>query len=97
MSRSNARGSSSTSISYSISQVSLTFKTTQEDKEMVPEERTNYTNYPGLKKKLGEFQLNVEAGNFAESEILVPGEQKRTGLCKVAVWAEKSASRQGIV
>jgi ATP-binding cassette subfamily E protein 1 len=52
-------------------EVSLTFKTTQEDKEMVPEERTNYTNYPGLKKKLGGFQLNVDAGNFAESEILV--------------------------
>jgi len=52
-------------------EVSLTFKTTQEDKELIPEERTNYVQYPGLKKKLGDFQLNVEAGNFAESEILV--------------------------
>merc|ERR1719262_1043496 len=46
-------------------EVSLSFKTTQEDKELEPEERTNYVTYPSLKKKLGDFQLNVDPGNFA--------------------------------
>jgi ATP-binding cassette subfamily E protein 1 len=54
-------------------EVSLTFRTSTEDKELVDQagERTNYVEYPQLEKKLGDFMLRVEPGNFAAPEILV--------------------------
>jgi ATP-binding cassette subfamily E protein 1 len=60
-------------------EVSLSFKTTQEDKDLSDVERTNYTEYPNMVKKLGDFNLTVQTGNFADSEIIVLLGQNGTG------------------
>merc|ERR1719217_207827 len=60
-------------------EVSLSFKTTQEDKDLSDVERTNYTEYPNMEKKLGEFSLTVQQGTFADSEIIVLLGQNGTG------------------
>jgi len=51
-------------------EVSLTFKVSEDldDRKM---ERMHHTNYPSLTKTMGTFRLDVTAGNFAESEIIV--------------------------
>merc|ERR1740138_721012 len=51
-------------------EVSLTFKVS-EDAEALTHDRTNTTDYPELKKKLGTFELEVREGSFADSEIIV--------------------------
>merc|ERR1711981_1362109 len=60
-------------------EVSLSFKTTQEDKDLSDVERTNYTEYPNMEKKLGDFNLAVQTGTFADSEIVVLLGQNGTG------------------
>merc|ERR1719282_1035083 len=59
-------------------EMSLTFKVSDEtDREAT--ERFNFTEYPFLQKKLGTFQLDVKAGNFSNSEIIVMLGQNGTG------------------
>eukprot|EP00418_Pyrodinium_bahamense_P070956 CAMPEP_0179090032 /NCGR_PEP_ID=MMETSP0796-20121207/41054_1 /TAXON_ID=73915 /ORGANISM="Pyrodinium bahamense, Strain pbaha01" /LENGTH=611 /DNA_ID=CAMNT_0020787597 /DNA_START=66 /DNA_END=1901 /DNA_ORIENTATION=+ len=59
-------------------EVSLTFKVTEEV-EVDASERMHKTEYPDLSKKMGTFQLDVKAGNFAGSEIIVMLGQNGTG------------------
>ena len=56
----------------------LTFKTTDSsDAPLV--KRQDYTAYPRMHKKLGTFNLNIEEGSFADSEIVVLLGQNGTG------------------
>lgn len=51
-------------------QESLTFKIAETaDDEIV--ERSNSVKYPAMKKTLGNFSLDIEAGDFRDSEIIV--------------------------
>mmetsp|Transcript_74826 Transcript_74826/g.173389 ORF Transcript_74826/g.173389 Transcript_74826/m.173389 type:complete len:612 (-) Transcript_74826:202-2037(-) len=59
-------------------EVSLTFRVTEE-LEVDESERMHKTEYPDLKKKMGTFQLDVQCGNFAGSEIIVMLGQNGTG------------------
>jgi len=63
-------------------EVSLTFKVTQ-DVEVDEAERLHKTEYPALEKRMGDaersFKLSVEAGAFANSEIIVMLGQNGTG------------------
>lgn len=59
-------------------EVSLTFKVV-EDVEIRNGERTSATEYPPMRKMMGTFRLDVEAGNFSDSEILVMLGQNGTG------------------
>lgn len=49
---------------------SLSFKIA-ETAEEEDTERTRKFSYPSMKKTLGNFELNIEGGEFADSEILV--------------------------
>mmetsp|Transcript_29348 Transcript_29348/g.87285 ORF Transcript_29348/g.87285 Transcript_29348/m.87285 type:complete len:612 (+) Transcript_29348:66-1901(+) len=51
-------------------EVSLTFKVSEE-LEVDAADRLHCTDYPDLAKKMGSFQLEVKAGSFAGSEIIV--------------------------
>uniref|UniRef100_A0A7S1KV31 ATP-dependent transporter ycf16 n=1 Tax=Alexandrium catenella TaxID=2925 RepID=A0A7S1KV31_ALECA len=51
-------------------EVSLTFRVSEE-LEVEDIDRMNSTKYPDLKKLLGTFQLEVKAGDFSDSEIIV--------------------------
>jgi len=58
---------------------SLSFKVSdQADSEDEIKKHCNYT-YPDMKKVLGDFTLNVKAGNFTDSEIIVLLGQNGTG------------------
>eukprot|EP00746_Dinoflagellata_sp_MGD_P088165 gnl/MRDRNA2_/MRDRNA2_34910_c0_seq1.p1 gnl/MRDRNA2_/MRDRNA2_34910_c0~~gnl/MRDRNA2_/MRDRNA2_34910_c0_seq1.p1 ORF type:complete len:612 (-),score=120.63 gnl/MRDRNA2_/MRDRNA2_34910_c0_seq1:189-2024(-) len=59
-------------------EVSLTFKVS-EQVDVDESDRMNKTEYPDLTKKMGTFELNVEAGNFSNSEIIVMLGQNGTG------------------
>lgn len=59
-------------------EVSLTFKVAEEADERV-DERMYKTEYPDLRKKMGDFLLDVKAGDFADSEIIVMLGQNGTG------------------
>lgn len=60
-------------------EVSLTFKV-QEDLDQRNQDRMATTEYPKMKKVMGGmFRLDIEAGNFADSEILVLLGQNGTG------------------
>jgi len=60
-------------------ETSLSFKVSdQADSEEEIKKHCNYT-YPDMKKVLGEFTLNVKAGNFTDSEIIVLLGQNGTG------------------
>ncbi|KAE8226617.1 hypothetical protein CF326_g7677, partial [Tilletia indica] len=49
---------------------SLTFKIAETAEEFISEHTRKYS-YPKMRKTLGNFQLEIEAGQFADSEILV--------------------------
>eukprot|EP00913_Durusdinium_trenchii_P001599 g1482.t1 len=51
-------------------EVSLSFKVS-EDLDPSKLDRMHNTEYPKMSKKMGGFKLDIEAGNFASSEILV--------------------------
>eukprot|EP00434_Breviolum_minutum_P038458 symbB.v1.2.034113.t1/scaffold4349.1/size40829/1 len=51
-------------------EVSLTFKVS-EDLDPTKLDRMYNTEYPEMSKKMGSFQLDIKAGNFSSSEILV--------------------------
>lgn len=59
-------------------EVSLSFKVS-EDTDDRKDERTAKTPYPDLKKLMGTFQLDVKAGHFSSSEIIVMLGQNGTG------------------
>jgi len=59
-------------------EVSLTFKV-QEDLDQRAKEATHKTEYPGMSKLMEKFQLHIQAGDFADSEILVLLGQNGTG------------------
>jgi ATP-binding cassette subfamily E protein 1 len=60
-------------------EVSLTFRVAEEADDR-DDKRTQMTKYPDLKKLMGgTFQLDVKAGNFADSEIIVMLGQNGTG------------------
>jgi ATP-binding cassette subfamily E protein 1 len=62
-------------------EVSLSFKVSTEDKDLAAD-RTQTTPYPPLVKKMGAnpgFTLNVEPGEFSDSEIVVMLGQNGTG------------------
>lgn len=59
-------------------EVSLTFKvSTDEDQKNL--ERMHNTPYPGMSKLMGSFKLEIKAGNFSDSEIIVLLGQNGTG------------------
>mmetsp|Transcript_44061 Transcript_44061/g.93753 ORF Transcript_44061/g.93753 Transcript_44061/m.93753 type:complete len:613 (+) Transcript_44061:59-1897(+) len=61
-------------------EVSLSFKVSQEGDDLTAGERLHKITYPALKKTMGTaFVLNVEAGDFSGSEILVMLGQNGTG------------------
>ena len=62
-------------------QVELSFKVAENVQNQQEEEQKRHTtvNYPAMTKVLGDFKLNVEAGGFAESEIIVMLGQNGTG------------------
>jgi len=60
-------------------EVSLTFKVSEELPEADASDRLNKQPYPELKKKLGTFQLDITAGDFSGSEIIVMLGQNGTG------------------
>lgn len=61
-------------------EVSLSFKVSQEGDDLTAGERLHRITYPALKKTMGTaFVLNVEAGDFSGSEILVMLGQNGTG------------------
>jgi len=57
--------------------VSLSFRPNDQETELV--ERMHSIPYPALSKTLDQFKLNVEEGNFSDSEILVMLGQNGTG------------------
>jgi ATP-binding cassette subfamily E protein 1 len=59
-------------------EVSLSFKVCEEVDDR-DEKRMHSTKYPALKKLMGTFQLDVQAGNFHDSEIIVMLGQNGTG------------------
>eukprot|EP00931_Biecheleriopsis_adriatica_P080855 TRINITY_DN5419_c0_g1_i4.p1 TRINITY_DN5419_c0_g1~~TRINITY_DN5419_c0_g1_i4.p1 ORF type:complete len:611 (+),score=136.20 TRINITY_DN5419_c0_g1_i4:89-1921(+) len=59
-------------------EVSLTFKV-QEDFDQKGVDRMHSTEYPDMTKLMGEFKLDIKAGNFSDSEILVLLGQNGTG------------------
>eukprot|EP00747_Dinoflagellata_sp_TGD_P168891 gnl/TRDRNA2_/TRDRNA2_196382_c0_seq1.p1 gnl/TRDRNA2_/TRDRNA2_196382_c0~~gnl/TRDRNA2_/TRDRNA2_196382_c0_seq1.p1 ORF type:complete len:619 (-),score=151.48 gnl/TRDRNA2_/TRDRNA2_196382_c0_seq1:73-1929(-) len=65
-------------------EVSLSFKVSEQVDETLMGERTNSRDYPDLLKIMGDdpetgFKLEVKAGNFSESEIIVMLGQNGTG------------------
>lgn len=56
---------------------SLNFRLAQETEEII--KRANVYTYPELEKKLGTFRLQVQPGNFNDSEIIVMLGQNGTG------------------
>lgn len=59
-------------------EVSLTFKVA-EDVEADVSERMHKTDYPDMSMTLGTFKLNIKAGDFANSELVVMLGQNGTG------------------
>eukprot|EP00933_Yihiella_yeosuensis_P044837 TRINITY_DN40109_c0_g1_i1.p1 TRINITY_DN40109_c0_g1~~TRINITY_DN40109_c0_g1_i1.p1 ORF type:complete len:612 (+),score=149.95 TRINITY_DN40109_c0_g1_i1:88-1923(+) len=59
-------------------EVSLTFRVA-EDVDEKKLERSCCTKYPDMSKKMGEFKLDIKAGDFADSEIIVLLGQNGTG------------------
>jgi len=59
-------------------EVSLTFKV-QEDFDQKGVDRMHRTEYPDMTKLMGDFKLDIKAGNFSDSEILVLLGQNGTG------------------
>uniref|UniRef100_A0A7S2VM72 Uncharacterized protein n=1 Tax=Zooxanthella nutricula TaxID=1333877 RepID=A0A7S2VM72_9DINO len=62
-------------------EVALTFKISEQTLEVDEEDRLAMTAYPELQKSIGDrgFRLDVQAGGFARSEILVMLGQNGTG------------------
>lgn len=60
-------------------EVSLTFKVAEQVEDIKEADKMNKTDYPDLSKTMGSFQLNVEAGSFSNSEIVVMLGQNGTG------------------
>jgi ATP-binding cassette subfamily E protein 1 len=59
-------------------EVSLTFRVAEEADDRL-DERNSKTDYPDLKKLMGTFKLEVKAGDFSDSEIIVMLGQNGTG------------------
>ena len=55
---------------------SLNFKTAAEDLNI---ERTNACPWPKMVKRLGTFELTIEAGQYSDAEIMVMLGQNGTG------------------
>jgi len=58
--------------------VALTFKVVETASEEEVK-RLSTHDYPAMKKKLGSFDLSVDAGSFTESEIIVLLGENGTG------------------
>lgn len=68
---------------------SLQFRLTDASDNMMIEQTSNFT-YPSMSKTQGDFKLNVEAGSFNDSEIIVMMGENGTGkttLCKLLAGA----------
>ncbi|KAA8492669.1 ABC transporter E family member 2 [Porphyridium purpureum] len=57
---------------------SLSFKISEVEDELVSDAHKLY-NYPSMAKRLGDFTLNIEAGSFTDSEIIVLLGENGTG------------------
>eukprot|EP00920_Eleutheroschizon_duboscqi_P018437 GHVT01043912.1.p1 GENE.GHVT01043912.1~~GHVT01043912.1.p1 ORF type:complete len:616 (+),score=91.39 GHVT01043912.1:293-2140(+) len=61
-------------------EISLNFRVANEADVLLEEiERLHFYTYPEMNKTLGTFHLNVQAGNFSDSEIIVMLGQNGTG------------------
>ena len=62
-------------------EVALTFKVveTVESREAELAHKHNQYSYPAMTKKMGDFKLNVSAGQFSDSEIVVMLGENGTG------------------
>ncbi|KAL0226487.1 hypothetical protein P9112_013811 [Eukaryota sp. TZLM1-RC] len=58
--------------------VALSFRIAETADDVV-EERHRHMSYPAMTKRLGKFELNVEAGEFTESEIIMLVGENGTG------------------
>lgn len=72
---------------------SLVFKVAETANEEEVKKMCMY-KYPGMKKKMGEFELAIVAGEFTDSEIMVMlGENgkpvfRESGFCKLPMFME---------
>lgn len=57
---------------------SLTFRMVEKADEAIAKKNTRY-QYPAMKKALGDFNLEIKAGDFTDSEIIVMLGQNGTG------------------
>ncbi|CAF0853408.1 unnamed protein product [Didymodactylos carnosus] len=65
--------------------VALTFKVVETAAEEVVKRLCN-NNYPSMQKKLGSFELSVDAGSFTESEIVVLLGENGTGMSLLLIF-----------
>ena len=61
---------------------SLNFRIAETADEFLVEKSRSY-KYPNLTKTLGNFQLDVTAGQFSDSEIVVLVGENGTGSCRL--------------
>ena len=72
-------------------QVELNFKVAENVQSQAEEEakRHSTVNYPNMTKVLGDFKLEIKAGGFAESEIIVMLGQNGTGTSITTRWVSQ--------
>ncbi|KAJ3202872.1 Fe-S cluster-binding ribosome biosynthesis protein, partial [Clydaea vesicula] len=58
---------------------SLTFRLAESAEDSIDNDKNRRFHYPAMKKKLGEFSLEIEKGSFTDSEILVMLGENGTG------------------
>ncbi|KAJ4268229.1 Fe-S cluster-binding ribosome biosynthesis protein [Fusarium torreyae] len=77
---------------------SLTFRITDATDEFAIDKSRAFT-YPKMEKTLGNFKLNIEAGDFTDSEIIVMMGENGTGkttFCRLLAGALKPDSKKAV-
>ncbi|ETN36255.1 translation initiation factor RLI1 [Cyphellophora europaea CBS 101466] len=77
---------------------SLTFRMTEAGEDYIVDKARGF-QYPKMKKTLGGFSLNIEAGTFTDSEIIVMMGENGTGkttFCKMLAGAEQPDGNQKV-
>ncbi|KAM0554095.1 hypothetical protein ACHAPJ_006893 [Fusarium lateritium] len=77
---------------------SLTFRITDATDEFAIDKSRAFT-YPKMEKTLGDFKLNIEAGDFTDSEIIVMMGENGTGkttFCRLLAGALKPDSKKAV-
>ena len=77
---------------------SLTFRMTEATEEFIIDKSRAF-NYPKMEKKLGDFNLRIDAGEFTDSEIIVMMGENGTGkttFCRLLAGALKPDSKGSV-